>query len=389
MMDPAARPARLGIVGGGQLARMMTQAATRLGLPVTVLDTDPACPAAAAGAVVITGRSDDLEALRRLADACDVVTLDHERVPIGHLRTLEAEGHTVAPGSTAAEMAVDKLVARRRLAAAGYPVPRFAAADDAADLERFGNDHGWPIVVKAARGGYDGRGVVVVPDATGTPDAARLGPSMVVEEHVDFDAEVSMVVARRRGGEVATYPLAWTVQRDGMCDELVVPAPVPPVVERRATDLATALADDIGLVGVMAVELFVVGHEVVVNELATRPHNSAHHTIEANETSQFEQHVRAVLDLPLGSTASRSAAAAMCNVVARSASDDPRSRLAAALAVPGAHPHLYGKDPRPGRKVGHVTALADSPDQARSIARRARSCFEADLIEADLIEAGR
>ena len=363
---------RIGIVGGGQLARMTVQAASDLGIATTVLDPDSKCPAAAVGADVLVGDPGSLEGLRSLAGSVDVVTLDHEGVSIDHLRALEQDGVQVAPGSLAAEMAVDKLAARTRFRADGFAVPKFAAVADADEIIGFGDAGGWPIVVKSRRGGYDGRGVMVVRapgDAAGA--AAQLGPEMIAESFVPFDQEIAVLVARRRGGETAVYPTVSTVQVDGMCNEVTCPAAVSPDLERAAAELARSLAQQLELVGVMAVELFVVGSDLVINEVATRPHNTAHLTIEATETSQFEQHVRAVLDLPLGSTALRLPAAAMANVIGGSHGEDPGLNLAAALAVPGAHPHLYGKQPRPGRKLGHVTALGASVEEALETARLA------------------
>ena len=362
---------RIGIVGGGQLARMTVQAASDLGIATTVLDPDSKCPAAAVGADVLVGDPGSLEGLRSLAGSVDVVTLDHEGVSIDHLRALEQDGVQVAPGSLAAEMAVDKLAARTRFRADGFAVPKFAAVADADEIIGFGDAGGWPIVVKSRRGGYDGRGVVVRAPGDAAGAAAQLGPEMIAESFVPFDQEIAVLVARRRGGETAVYPTVSTVQVDGMCNEVTCPAAVSPDLERAAAELARSLAQQLELVGVMAVELFVVGSDLVINEVATRPHNTAHLTIEATETSQFEQHVRAVLDLPLGSTALRLPAAAMANVIGGSHGEDPGLNLAAALAVPGAHPHLYGKQPRPGRKLGHVTALGASVEEALETARLA------------------
>ncbi len=361
--------AHVGVVGGGQLAQMLTQAASPLGVAVTVLDPDPCCPATRAGAGCVVGHPSHFDDLVTLAAQVDVVTFDHERVPIEHVRALEARGVVVAPGAAAAELAFDKIAARRRLAELGFPVPDFVEADGPAGIVELGTRTGWPVMAKAAHGGYDGRGVEVVLAAAAAPDAARrLGPRVLVEEHVAFDCELAVVVVRRRSGELAVYPPLLTVQRDGMCVEVSHPAPVSGAVARAATELAEALATRIDLVGVMAVELFVVGDEVLVNELATRPHNSGHPTIEAFATSQFEQHLRAVLDWPLGSTRSRAGATVMRNVVGSTGGPDPVTRLRAALGVPGTHVHLYGKEPRPGRKLGHVTALAETVDDARRAA---------------------
>jgi len=369
---PSPRRPHVGIVGGGQLARMTAQAAVPLGIEVTVLDPDPAAPASGAGARVRVGDPARLEHLVALARSVDVVTFDHELVPIDHVRALEEQGFVVAPGAGVAELAFDKSVARRRLAEAGFPVPRAVVATSPAEVVAAGARLGWPVVVKAVRGGYDGRGVAMVAGPTEARTAAELlGPEVVVEEHVDFDGELAVMVARSRSGQIVCYPPVTTVQADGMCAEVVAPAAVSPRTEADARELAAGLADAFGLVGVMAVELFAVGERLVVNEVATRPHNTAHLTIEAAETSQFAQHLRAVLDWPLGATALRAPAAAMCNVVGPADGSDPADRLARALEVPGAHVHLYGKAARPGRKLGHVTALGATPEAALATARAA------------------
>lgn len=360
------------MVGGGQLARMTAAAATRLGVGMTVMDPDPDCPAAS-GALVVTADPLDLEALVEFGRSVDVVTFDHEGVPVELVEALEAEGVAVAPGPAACRLAFDKALARPTLAHLGLPVPPFDIVSDAAQVAEFGRLHGWPVVAKAARGGYDGRGVMFVESGQEDDAASQLGPTIVVEQHVEFDQELAIMVARRASGELVTYPPVSTVQRDGMCAEVTCPAAVPPHVVEAAEQLAVQLATAAGLVGVMAIELFVVGDELLVNEMATRPHNTGHHTIEACVTSQFEQHVRAILDLPLGSTALRAPAAAMYNIVGSAEGHDPTNQLGMALEVAGAHVHLYGKAPRPGRKLGHVTALADSVDEARKIAGMAAS----------------
>jgi 5-(carboxyamino)imidazole ribonucleotide synthase len=360
------------MVGGGQLARMTAQAAVPLGVTVTVLDPDPSPPAARAGAHVLVGRADRLDDLLALARVSDVITFDHERVPLALLGELEERGHRVAPGPATAELAFDKAASRQRLRAHGYPVPRFSVGSTVADVVAFGDEAGWPVVVKAASGGYDGRGVAIVDDIRSVEEAVRLlGHPLVVEELVAFDVELAVMVARSAGGEVACYPPVATIQRDAMCAEVVAPAPVPASVRRAACELAESLAAEFELVGVMAVELFLVGAELVINELATRPHNTAHHTIQAAETSQIEQHLRAVLGWPLGATRARARAAAMVNVVGAADGSDPQRHLPQALALSGAPVHLYGKDPRPGRKLGHVTALGATIGQAREVANRA------------------
>jgi len=240
-------------------------------------------------------------------------------------------------------------------------------ADDATAITTFAAHVGWPIVLKAGRGGYDGRGVAVVHSPAEADEIARAwGPGLVAEAFVPFDGELAVIVARRASGQRISYAPVGTQQRHGMCVEVVHPAPVAEAVQHRARYVAEALADDIGLVGVMAVELFVTGDQLTVNEVATRPHNTGHHTIEACVTSQFEQHLRAILDWPLGSAEARSPAAVMRNVVGSTGAPDPVCRVRDALgAGPQAHIHLYGKTPRPGRKLGHVTALAETVDEAR------------------------
>jgi len=349
---------------------MTALAARRMGVRVAVLDPDPHCPASAAAEVMVADHRDE-HALGEFGSRVDAVTFDHEGVPVAAIARLERAGVTVAPGSAAALMAIDKAAARRRFAELGLPVPRFVVARDPDAILAFGDDAGWPVVAKAASGGYDGRGVRVVERDDVTDAWAALGPGPVVEERVPFEAEVSVLVARRRDGSTAVYPPVATMQHDGMCVEVSWPAPLPPALATAATGLAAEVAQAIGVVGVLAVEMFVVDGRLLVNEVATRPHNTGHLTIEAFTTSQFEQHLRAVLDLPLGSVEPLRPAAAMINVVGSPDGCDPLDRLAEALAVAGASVHLYGKPPRPGRKLGHVTALAGTVPEALSVARAA------------------
>ena len=364
--------ARVGMVGGGQLARMTHRAAIDLGVELIVLDEDPAAPAVAAGASHRAGAPSDLEALRGLAEAADVVTFDHEQVPGGHLEALVRDGRAVHPSPEAKALAQDKLLARRTLERLGLPVPAFAEVQSAAEVEAFAERAGWPVVLKARTGGYDGRGVLVVHGAAGAATAlAGWGGRAVAEAHVPIACELGVLVARRPSGGAVAYPPVQTVQRDGMCRWMLLPAPVPGDLSARAEALALDLAARIGATGLMAVELFVTTDgELVVNELALRPHNAGHWTIEGSVTSQFEQHLRAVLDWPLGSTASTAPAVATVNVVGRGTAD-PADGLPSALAVSGAHVHLYGKAPRDGRKLGHVTALGPDPGAALELAREA------------------
>lgn len=363
--------ATIGIIGGGQLARMTQQAAIALGIQVLVLDDDPGAPAAAAGAEQLLGRPDRLADLLGLAARCDVVTVDHERTPAALLATLAQRGHRVAPGAAAARLGQDKAEARAVLGDHGVPLAPWRLATTGDELDAFAELHGWPLVLKAPTGGYDGRGVWIAPDRAAGEQVLAHGRPVLVEPHLPFRHELAVLVARSWSGEVVAYPPVETVQRDGQCHEVLLPAAVPVRVATEARQLAVRIAEAVELVGVMAVELFVLDDRLLLNELAVRPHNSAHLTIEACATSQFENHLRAVLDLPLGATDPIVAAACMVNVLGPPDGSDPFADLHRALAVPGAHVHRYGKEPRPARKVGHVTATGRDLPEARALAARA------------------
>lgn len=383
----------VGMVGGGQLSRMTHQAAISLGLSLRVLADVAHDSAALVASGVTLGSHDDLAELQAFAAGCEVVTFDHEHVPQQHIQALEAAGSTVLPGSAALRHAQDKHVMRRRLAELGVPVPAFVAvgpadADPLGAVTAFGAEHGWPVVLKSARGGYDGKGVWVV----GEPAAAApvveavvgAGGELVVEEHVALVRELAAVVARSPYGQAAAWPVVETVQQDGICVEVVAPA--PDLDERLALEaqgLAIQLASELDVVGVLAVELFQTPDGLLVNELAMRPHNSAHWTIEGARTSQFEQHLRAVLDYPLGATGLTAPWVVMGNVLGgeptllaegpdagREDVAELDRRLHLLLAHdPALKVHLYGKEVRPGRKIGHVTALGTDLEDTR---RRAR-----------------
>lgn len=364
--------ARIGVVGGGQLARMLHLAAVPLGMELVVLDPDPTAPAVAAGARWIPGRADRLEDLEQLARSVDVVTLDHEGTPADLLAELVGAGHRLAPGPRAARLGQDKVAARRCAERIGVPTAPWAEVHDLADTERFASRHGWPLVLKAPTGTYDGRGVWSAPDRAAAAAAhAEVDGPLLAEPLLPLDRELAVLVARSVSGEAVAYPAVETVQRHGRCDEVLLPASVSPGLEAAARALAVRMAEAAELVGVMAVELFVSGGRLLLNELATRPHNSAHLTIEASATSQFENHLRAVAGLPLGATHAVVPAACMVNVIGPADGSDPFASLVDALAVPGARVHRYGKAARPGRKLGHVTAVGATTDEARRAARRA------------------
>ncbi|WP_435055730.1 5-(carboxyamino)imidazole ribonucleotide synthase [Micromonospora aurantiaca (nom. illeg.)] len=368
----------VGMVGGGQLARMTHQAAIALGQSLRVLALAPDDGAALVAADVQYGDHTDLAALRTFAKGCDVVTFDHEHVPNEHIRTLTDEGVKLFPPAEALVHAQDKRVMRERLGELGAPNPAWRPVESPADLIAFGEETGWPVVLKAARGGYDGRGVWMVDDAGQAGELAATllagGTPLLVEERVALRRELAVQVARSPFGQVAAYPVVETVQRDGICVEVLAPAPDLPeeqavAAQQLAIDLATAL----GVVGLLAVELFDTPSGLVVNELAMRPHNSGHWTIEGARTSQFEQHLRAVLDYPMGDTSLTAPVVVMANVLGGEPGgisiDERLHHLFA--AEPGAKVHLYGKQVRPGRKIGHVTVLGNDLDDVRARAARA------------------
>ncbi|MEX1022162.1 MAG: 5-(carboxyamino)imidazole ribonucleotide synthase, partial [Dehalococcoidia bacterium] len=307
---------------------------------------------------------------------CDVVTLDHELVDLDAIDAIAAAGGIVRPGAATLAYAKDKLHQRTRFLAAGLPVPAFGETRDAAAIERFAERHGWPVVAKAQRGGYDGRGVWILdgPDAAErlAAESAELGVALLVEEHVAIRQELAVLVARRPSGETVVYPVVETVQRDGICHEVLAPAAVPPDVAAEARAIGERIAELTDAAGIIATELFLAEDgRLLVNEVATRPHNSGHFSIEGCATSQFENHLRGVLDWPLGPTDLRAPSVVMANLLGRD-SEILAPRLASMLAAePGAHPHLYGKEVRPGRKVGHVTVLGDDAAQTRARALRA------------------
>ena len=353
---------------------MAAEAASALGLSVAVLAEHPDDAACAVAAEVLVG-SPLVEAdLRALAARSEVITFDHEQVDLSILRTLAADGVPIRPGLPTLEMATDKAHMRSVLAAAGIPVPAHLVLDAgpagagpaSAAIEQFAADHGWPLVLKTARGGYDGKGVWIVNDlAEVAAVSAPLLGRLLLEEMVPFQAELAVMVARRPSGDTVTWPAVETAQVDGVCREVLVPGLLPPDVVEDARALGQAVAELAGAVGVLAVELFWSGGVLMVNEIAARPHNSGHWTIEGAVTSQFENHLRAVLDLPLGSPAPQHAQVASVNIFGGAAGADPVALLPVGLAIEGAHIHLYGKVTRPGRKLGHVTVCGDDAGEVR------------------------
>jgi len=368
----------VGVVGGGQLARMMQQPAIALGVGLRVLATSFEESAAQAVRDVRIGRHDDLDALRAFAAGCDVVTFDHEHVPPLLLKVLEDEGVAVRPGGRALVHAQDKLIMREALTAAGVPCPLWAEVETPSDVVVFAESAGWPVVLKTSRGGYDGRGVWVLDDAEAVHDLMTTttlagGARWLAEERVDFVQELSAQVARSPHGQAVAYPVVRTVQTDGICTEVVSPAPGltdDEVVAAQHAALTVAGALDV--VGMLAVEMFETRDgRVLVNELAMRPHNSGHWSIDGAVTSQFENHLRAVLDLPLGDPTPTAPFSVMVNVLGGDKGGLYRAYLHVLARDPGLKVHMYGKEVRPGRKLGHVTAVGDDLDDLLARAHHA------------------
>lgn len=370
----------MGVVGAGQLARMTQQAAIALGIELRVLANTRDESAARVIADTRLGDYRDLGDLREFAKGCDVVTFDHEHVPTDHIRALAAEGVTVRPGADALIHAQDKAAMRERLTAIGAPCPAWSRVSSPADVEAFAEEHGWPVVLKAVRGGYDGRGVWVCASADEAREVLAFGIELLAEAFVPFEREVAVLVARSPHGQGVSYPVVETVQRNGICVEVLTPAPGLAGEDAAvAQRIALGIARDLGVVGLLAVEMFVTKSGLVVNELAMRPHNSGHWTIEGARTSQFEQHLRAVLDLPLGSPSLTAPVVVMANVLG-GADPDVFSRYEHVLANdPGIKVHFYGKAVRPGRKIGHVTALGTDLDEVRARAHHAAVCLRGPL----------
>ena len=367
------------MVGGGQLARMTSQAATGLGIGFRVLADTATDSAAQVVAGTRLGDYRSLADLRDFAAGCDVLTFDHEHVPGPHLAALVRDGVTVRPDGAALRFTQDKLAMRERLTEMGIACPRFAPVRTATEVEAFAAG-AWPLVLKAVSGGYDGKGVWVCESAAEAAAVLAHGAlvaevgGLIAEEYVAFDRELAVLAARSPHRQGAVYPVVQTVQRDGICREVIAPAPGLTAARRaQAQELALRIAKELGVTGLLAVELFETGTGLLVNELAMRPHNTGHWTIEGARTSQFEQHLRAVLDLPLGSPAMAAPAAVMANVLGGDDADVYDRYIHVMAADPAVKVHMYGKQVRPGRKIGHVTVVGEDPEDLADRARRAAS----------------
>lgn len=390
--EPSSSPIRecrsdavtLGIVGGGQLAKMTAQAAAQLGCKVVVLERNPEFPAESVAARALLGDWNQPQSLLELARSVDVVTLENEFVDLDTLAVLEQEGHEVWPSVSTMRLIQDKLIQKQTLFDAGLPIPRMRATDSPGDIAACAADWGFPLLLKARRNAYDGKGNATIREAADIDAAWRklgghAGNALYLEEFCPFAKELALIVTRSRGGGAAAYPVVETRQHDHVCRTVIAPAEVDAETAERATEIALRAADAVGAVGSFGVELFLMADgRILVNELAPRVHNSGHYTIEGCACSQFENHVRAVLGWPLGSTALR-APAAMVNLLASGEGPGMPSGLEQALRVPGAAIHIYGKArATQGRKMGHVTALGSTAAVALATAQSAADSIRFD-----------
>ncbi|WP_310728185.1 5-(carboxyamino)imidazole ribonucleotide synthase [Streptomyces sp. N2A] len=390
----------VGMVGGGQLARMTHEAGIPLGIKFKLLSDTPQDSAAQVVSEVVIGDYRDLDTLRAFARGCDVITFDHEHVPTEHLRALEADGIPVRPGPDALVHAQDKGVMRAKLDAIGAPCPRHRIVSDPEDVVRFAQEisgggaqrpgewpgdasGGFPVVLKTVRGGYDGKGVWVVRSSKEAAEPFRAGVPVLAEEKVDFARELAANIVRSPHGQAVAYPVVESIQVDGVCDTVIAPAPdLDPELAGQAQELALRIGKELGVVGHLAVELFETADgRILVNELAMRPHNSGHWTQDGAITSQFANHVRAVLDLPLGDPRPRARWTVMANVLGGDYPDMYHAYLHCMARDPQLKIHMYGKDVKPGRKVGHVNTYGDDLADVRERAAHAAGYLRGTITE--------
>ena len=363
----------VGIIGAGQLARMTVAPAAALGINL-LLFAQSSDDSAAQIAPHTVGDYRDLSALQEFAAKCDVITFEHELVPLSVIKGLEAAGVKVSPSSGSFQYSQDKAAMRQKLAA--YPGPKWRVIKDASDSFDF------PFIAKKISGGYDGRGVWKISNRAELEEVLKGNPQILIEELIDFDCEIAVMVARSAHGQATTWAPTQTVQSEGICTLTISPAPViSQVVAEKAQHLALSIANDISLIGVMAVELFVMGDELFINELAMRPHNSGHWTIDGSRTSQFEQHLRAILDLPLGDPAMTAGFAVMANILGGAKTDMYRPYLHLMARNPQLKFHQYKKEVRKGRKIGHVTAVGENLLELIEIAEHARDYMSGEIDE--------
>jgi 5-(carboxyamino)imidazole ribonucleotide synthase len=380
MQQGAAKRPTIGIVGGGQLGRMLTLAAKPLGYDVVVVDPGTNCPAAQVGATEITANLYDEAALKELASRSDVITVEIEHLDTHVLEALESDGAVIHPAPATVRLIQDKYLQKVFLREHSVPVADFTEVASAADAEVALKNFGGKMLLKTRHGAYDGRGNMVISSTSDIAKAFELfeGKQLYAEAFVPFERELAVMVARSVDGDVQAYPVVQTIHERNICVEVLSPAPVPAAVQEKAHELAVTVANLLKGAGMYGIEMFLTeAGEVLVNEIAPRVHNSGHHTTEGNRTSQFEQHIRAITGLPLGDTSLIAPATVMVNILGERNGDTEVKGLSDALAIPGVHVHLYGKSPtKVDRKMGHLTATADTLDQARQNAKNARKALE-------------
>ena len=363
---------RIGVIGGGQLARMMAPAAEALGVRFSVLAETADAPATQVINEVTVGDYTDYPTLKAFAETVDVITFDHEHVPPEHLQALVEAGHAVRPGPDALIFAQDKIRMRQRMDELGLPNPAWAEITSAADVEAFAARVGYPFILKTPRGGYDGKGVRVIDSLDQAVEWLDEVPQLLAEEKVDFTRELAVMVGRSPMGQTAVWPVVETWQQNGVCKEAIAPAPDLSAEKARAiTEAILTVAGTLEVTGVMAMEMFETPEGFLINEFAMRPHNTGHWTQDGAVTSQFEQHLRAVLDLPLGSPAAREDVSVMVNILGADHDDLYQPYLHVMAHDPAVKVHLYGKGVRPGRKVGHVNAYGEDRQLVLARARHA------------------
>ena len=364
---------RVGVIGAGQLARMMVAPATALGIDLLLFAASPEDSGAQITHHVV-GDYTDLDALKEFASTCDVVTFEHELVPLSVIKGLEAAGVKVYPPSSAFIFSQDKAQMREKLIK--YPSPTWKIATSTADIERY------PLIAKAISGGYDGRGVWKINSQDELTEVLKTTPRLLIEELISFDSEIAVMVARSPHGQATTWAPTETVQEDGICTLTITPVQsISPELAEQAQKLALDIAQEVGVVGVMAVEMFVKGDHLYINELAMRPHNSGHWTIDGSVTSQFEQHLRAILDLPLGDPSMIAEIAVMGNILGGEKTDMYRPYLHLMARNPDLKFHHYKKEVRVGRKVGHVTAVGSDLLQLTTDVQHARDYMSGAIDE--------
>ena len=356
---------RVGVIGGGQLARMMQPAAINLGIELKVLVNSATESAAQVIPQAIIGSHHDWESISRFAALCDVVTFDHEHVPLEFLNRLIDSGTEVRPGPGALIFAQDKIAMRSKLSSLGIPCPKWSEIQTIEQLSNFENEVGYPFVLKSAKGGYDGKGVWVVANAAESHsvfhEIKKLGSAVLAEELVKFKRELAAQVARSPHGQSVAYPIVQSTQTDGICHEVI--APCPELSDEKAItaqEIALRIAKELEITGMLAVELFDTGDQILVNELAMRPHNSGHWSLDGSVTSQFENHLRAILDWPLGSPAQTSPVTVMVNLLGKDLDNLHQAFRHVMARDPQVKVHLYGKEVRPGRKIGHVNISGEN-----------------------------